>query len=80
MDILQNNNSETSKANGNKEGLGFNIEHLVNESRKALKNSYSPYSRFPVGAALLCQDGSIYRGKEGLLFKLSTILTKNVYD
>lgn len=28
----------------------------------AAKNSYSPYSGFKVGAALLCDDGSIYLG------------------
>ena len=26
------------------------------------KNSYSPYSRFPVGAALLCEDGEAFTG------------------
>lgn len=29
---------------------------------KASENSYSPYSKFRVGAALLCSDGSIYTG------------------
>ena len=28
----------------------------------AAKNSYSPYSGFKVGAALLCKDGSVYLG------------------
>ncbi len=28
----------------------------------AAENSYSPYSRFRVGAALLCSDGSVYTG------------------
>lgn len=27
-----------------------------------MNNSYSPYSRFSVGAALLCADGGIYTG------------------
>jgi len=27
-----------------------------------LSRSYSPYSRFPVGAALACADGSVYTG------------------
>jgi len=27
-----------------------------------MKNSYSPYSFFTVGAALLCDDGSVYTG------------------
>ncbi len=29
---------------------------------RAMKNSYSPYSGFKVGAALLCRDGTVYEG------------------
>lgn len=35
---------------------------LFSEAEKAAENSYSPYSRFRVGAALLCDDGEIIRG------------------
>lgn len=35
---------------------------LIEMAKSALKNSYSPYSGFKVGAALLCRDGSIYTG------------------
>lgn len=35
---------------------------LINKAREARKNSYSPYSHFSVGAALLCADGRIYLG------------------
>jgi len=28
----------------------------------ARKNAYAPYSKFAVGAALLCDDGTIYKG------------------
>lgn len=31
-------------------------------SVEAMKKSYSPYSRFTVGAALLCVDGTVYLG------------------
>ena len=37
-------------------------EKLINLAKKAMENSYSPYSEFKVGAALLCKDGSIYTG------------------
>ena len=37
-------------------------QKLVNLAEKAMENSYSPYSDFRVGAALLCKDGSIYTG------------------
>lgn len=35
---------------------------LMEQARKAKEFSYSPYSHFRVGAALLCADGSIYTG------------------
>ncbi|WP_455382768.1 cytidine deaminase [Salinispira pacifica] len=38
------------------------IEKLQSEAREAAKFSYSPYSKFRVGAALLTSDGRIYRG------------------
>lgn len=38
------------------------IENLLEQAQKAREMSYSPYSGFAVGAALLCADGSIYRG------------------
>jgi len=36
--------------------------HLVAQAREAARFSYSPYSGFPVGAALLCADGTVIRG------------------
>lgn len=38
------------------------IESLVAKALQARKNSYSPYSAYQVGAALLAEDGSIYTG------------------
>ena len=35
---------------------------LMDIAEKAAKNSYSPYSRFPVGAALECSDGTVFTG------------------
>ena len=35
---------------------------LVQKATDARKRSYSPYSRFAVGAALLCKDGTVYTG------------------
>lgn len=37
----------------------MDIKLLVEEALKARKFSYSPYSRFQVGAALLAKDGQI---------------------
>ena len=39
------------------------IENLVKLSHQAKKKSYCPYSKFPVGAALLCRDGTVFKGK-----------------
>ena len=36
--------------------------NLIKEARLAMEQSYSPYSKFAVGAALLGSDGTIYRG------------------
>ena len=37
-------------------------EPLIAAARAARANAYSPYSRFPVGAAVLMEDGSIWSG------------------
>lgn len=37
-------------------------EELINLAIEARSLSYSPYSKFAVGAALLCKDGSVYPG------------------
>jgi len=37
-------------------------EHLLELARKASLKAYSPYSRFPVGAALLSSDGTVFTG------------------
>lgn len=35
---------------------------LIKLAMEARKRAYVPYSRFSVGAALLCKDGSVYQG------------------
>ena len=40
----------------------INYGLLIEESIKAQKNAYVPYSHFKVGAALLSKSGTIYRG------------------
>ena len=42
--------------------MDVNHNELMNEAKEASKNSYSPFSRFAVGAAVLASSGKIYRG------------------
>jgi len=39
-----------------------NVERLKKHAVSAAGNSYSPYSRFPVGAAVITGSGKIYAG------------------
>ncbi|MGP1459058.1 MAG: cytidine deaminase [Treponema sp.] len=38
------------------------LEGLFATAKEASKGSYSPYSKFPVGAALLLEDGTVITG------------------
>lgn len=40
----------------------MNNSELINIALQSRLNAYCPYSRFSVGAALLCGDGSVYTG------------------
>ncbi|MFA6914057.1 MAG: cytidine deaminase [Endomicrobiia bacterium] len=37
-------------------------KELLSFAKQSVENSYSPYSKFQVGAAVLCQDGKVYCG------------------
>ena len=37
-------------------------QQLIEMATEVRKNAYAPYSSFTVGAALLCDDGSVYTG------------------
>ena len=38
------------------------MEKVIVKAKEALRNSYSPYSNFPVGAAVEVSDGTIFLG------------------
>ncbi len=38
------------------------MKELIKAAIEAREKSYSPYSNFKVGAALLCENGKIYKG------------------
>ena len=45
--------------------MEFPAEHrqaVLDGVKRAMRSSYSPYSKFPVGAALLASDGRIFTG------------------
>ena len=37
-------------------------EQLIEIAKEAMLGAYAPYSGYKVGAALLCADGTVYRG------------------
>lgn len=42
--------------------MGMTPKALMAEAVKARRRAYAPYSRFPVGAALLAKDGRVFHG------------------
>jgi cytidine deaminase len=38
------------------------LDSLLKTARAAARNAYAPYSNFPVGAALLTADGTVFSG------------------
>lgn len=41
---------------------GITPEELLDEAKEAKASAYAPYSGFPVGAAIIADDGSVFRG------------------
>jgi cytidine deaminase len=41
---------------------GIDSAALLDEARDAMRRAYVPYSHFPVGAALLAEDGRVFTG------------------
>lgn len=47
---------------GYRDGVDDPVDQLFSAARAAQANSYSPYSKFPVGAAILTNTGTVYAG------------------
>jgi uridine phosphorylase len=54
--------AETLLARSASAASGDPLERLMAEAKQAASAAYAPYSNFRVGAAILADDGSIYRG------------------
>lgn len=42
--------------------MNIDYQLLIDKAKEASQNSYSPFSQFPVGAAVLMSSGKIYQG------------------
>ena len=42
--------------------MEINYDELLEKAKEVSKNSYSPYSKFKVGAAVMFESGKIYCG------------------
>jgi cytidine deaminase len=42
--------------------MNIDYNDLMNKAKEASRNSYSPFSRFAVGAAVMTSSGKIYQG------------------
>lgn len=42
--------------------MNIDFQELMNKAKEAAQTSYSPFSRFAVGAAVLMSSGKIYQG------------------
>ena len=52
----------TGPTTGRTGGPGFDWEPLVARAREAMTRAYAPYSRYPVGAAAVVDDGRVVAG------------------
>ncbi len=55
---------------------------LIDKAIEIAKKSYSPYSKFPVGAAVLLENGAIYMGnnQENIAFPSGTCAERTVLN
>lgn len=56
-------------------------ESLFNKAREVRDSAYTPYSKFPIGTALLTRSGKIYLGcnVENISFGLSICAERNAF-
>lgn len=42
--------------------MSYSYEELLKQATEAQKNAYAPYSKFPVGAAIMTKSGRVFTG------------------
>ena len=57
-------------------------EKLIALAFEAREKAYAPYSRFAVGAALECDDGTVYTGCniENAAYSVGTCAAQGIFD
>lgn len=62
--------------------LEVNVVHLIEKAIEIAKKSYAPYSNFPVGAAVLLDDGQVFAGnnQENIAFPSGTCAERSVLN
>jgi len=54
--------SRTAGEDGGQMIKSTDMENLISAADQARQKAYAPYSRFHVGAAVLCEDGTVFTG------------------
>lgn len=53
---------------------------LIEKAVKAMERAYVPYSKFPVGAAILCKDGTVITAGDNLTRVFSHTFTPLMHN
>ncbi|MFA6092296.1 MAG: cytidine deaminase [Elusimicrobiota bacterium] len=59
---MSKSRKSSAAARGRRKALSAAHRRLIKAAKSARKQSYSPYSRYPVGAAVLTESGRIFSG------------------
>ncbi|MDL2287099.1 phosphopentomutase [Eubacteriales bacterium OttesenSCG-928-G02] len=80
-DMLGTEKTQNGESFYNKIIQDIDYKNLIYKAAEAKKNSYSPYSKYEVGAALLCEDGTVITASnvENASYPISSCAEKNAF-